>query len=129
MMIAAIVTAWVTARSPARTNPTPLRVALLCGAAYGSHILFDWLGTDRLAPFGIQALWPFSDQWYLSGWDIFPATERRRFFSAATILFNLKGVAQELLVLGPVLAVLWLIRVKAAARFPAEMAGRHHPAK
>src|SRR5262245_26628801 len=38
-IIAAAVTRWVTRRGAAA-----LRMALVCGAAYGSHVLLDWLG-------------------------------------------------------------------------------------
>ena len=52
-IIAAGVTGWVTGR-------INWRIALVCAAAYASHILTDWLGTDRnYAPYGIQMFWPF----------------------------------------------------------------------
>jgi len=34
-------------------------VWLASAAAYATHLLLDWLGTDTVAPFGIMALWPF----------------------------------------------------------------------
>ena len=105
------------------------RVALVCGAAYGSHLVFDWLGADNSPPFGIQAFWPLSDGWYLSGWDLFLATQRRHFLTAAVVVANTRTVLREIAVLGPVLVVLWLVRVKAAARFPAEASRRHHAAQ
>jgi inner membrane protein len=99
-IIAAGVTGWVTRRIDWRT-------ALICGLAYASHILLDWLGVDPSPPFGIQALWPFSHRWFIAGWQIFPGTERREFLSAAAILTNLKAVAVETMILGPVVALLW----------------------
>ena len=53
MIIAAVVTGWVTGR-------VQWRWVLLIGAAHGSHILMDWMGTDRYPPPGLEALWPFS---------------------------------------------------------------------
>src|SRR5438046_3190622 len=47
------------------------RVALMCAAAYGSHLLLDWLGTDRYPPLGLQLLWPINKEWYISGVDLF----------------------------------------------------------
>jgi inner membrane protein len=98
-IIAAGVTGWVTRRIDWRT-------AFICGLAYASHIFLDWLGVDSSPPFGIQALWPFSHQWFIAGRQIFPGTERRDFLSAAAILTNLKAVAVETMILGPVVALL-----------------------
>ena len=50
-----------------------LRVAAICAAAYGSHLLLDWLAIDRRMPYGLQVLWPFSDGWYISGSGCLPA--------------------------------------------------------
>src|SRR5437870_3746947 len=68
MIVTAVVTGKVTGRIDWRGTWT-------IGAAHASHLLLDWLGTDRLSPAGIQALWPFSPHYYLSGWDIFPPVE------------------------------------------------------
>src|SRR6266850_3934494 len=70
MIIAAVVTGWVTGR-------VAWRWVLLLGAAHASHVLLDWLGTDRYDPAGLQALWPFTDRFYVSNWNVFPPTERR----------------------------------------------------
>ena len=40
------------------------RRALAIAAAYATHTLLDWLGTDSAAPFGIMALWPVTDDYY-----------------------------------------------------------------
>ncbi len=42
---------------------------------------------------------------------------------------NARAVAQELLILGPVVALLWLVRVKALARLPSELTGGDHAAQ
>jgi membrane-bound metal-dependent hydrolase YbcI (DUF457 family) len=106
-----------------------LRVALTCAAAYATHLALDWLSVDTLPPYGLQAWWPFSDAWVISGWDLFAQTERRHFLSAATIWINAQAVAREVAILAPLVLALWLVRVKALARFPAQIAGRHHPAE
>jgi membrane-bound metal-dependent hydrolase YbcI (DUF457 family) len=106
-----------------------VRVMLTCGAAYATHVLLDWLGADNSLPYGIQALWPFSHNWYISGANLFRETERHQFLSAAMIATNLRTIAQEVAVLGPVLLLLWLVRVKAAAGFSTELSGSHHPAE
>ena len=96
-------------------------------AAYASHLLLDWLQADPTPPFGIQALWPASSTWFISGWDIFRATERRHMFEPATMQRNIVAVVQEIVILAPVAAAAWLVRVKALAGLPAEMTRRDHP--
>ena len=103
-IIAAAVTAWVTGR-------ISWRIVLACAAAHASHLLTDWLGTDRsYAPFGIQMFWPFGSGWYMSGWDIFLRVERRDPFSWPTLQTNLAAALREILVLGPVMSAIWLVR-------------------
>jgi membrane-bound metal-dependent hydrolase YbcI (DUF457 family) len=107
LIVAAIVTRKVTADPRTRGH---WRVALLCTAAFASHLLFDWLGADRFPPRGIQLLWPFSDRWVISDSDIFRQTARRQLFSAAVVRQNVVAVAQEVVILVPVLALLWAIK-------------------
>jgi membrane-bound metal-dependent hydrolase YbcI (DUF457 family) len=45
--------------------------ALAFGAAYGSHILLDWLTVDTRPPIGGQFLWPFSDGYMIAPVTIF----------------------------------------------------------
>ena len=105
------------------------RTAVLCALAYASHVLLDWLGADRFPPRGIQMLWPFSHRWLISDWDVFRQTVRQHFLTAPIIWQNVIAVAQEIAILLPIVLVLWLVRVKAASRFPTELAGRDHPAQ
>jgi membrane-bound metal-dependent hydrolase YbcI (DUF457 family) len=121
-IVAAAVTGQVTRRPV-------LRVAAMCGLAYATHLLLDWMAMDRYAPSGIQALWPFSHRWYISDWDLFPQIARRNFWTLPVILFNAGSILQEVLRLAPVVVVLWLVRVKALARLPAELSRRHHAAE
>jgi membrane-bound metal-dependent hydrolase YbcI (DUF457 family) len=91
------------------TVESVVRVAAICAAAYGSHLLLDWLAIDRRMPYGLQALWPFSDAWYISGLDVFPQTERRNLLSLATLRTNLWAIAYETAVLLPGLGLVWLL--------------------
>ncbi len=102
-ILASIVTGWVTGR-------VVVGFGVLCGLAWGSHIPLDWLGVDPNPPSGIQALWPFSDRWFISGVDLFPGTERRQIFTQAAVLKNLRAVLQELAIIGPVAVWLWWSR-------------------
>lgn len=121
IIISAVVTGWVTGRSP-------WRAALTCGSAYGTHLLLDWLAADTYFPYGIQMFWPFSRAWFISGLDVFPQTERQRLLSARTIQVNLMAMAWEAVILLPIVAAVWLVRVKTAARLASKVAGRNHSA-
>jgi membrane-bound metal-dependent hydrolase YbcI (DUF457 family) len=87
-----------------------LRVAVMCAAAYASHLLLDWLGIDNFAPRGIQAWWPFSHAWYISGRDLFWETARNGVFERAALRLNAIAVAREIEILLPVLVLLWTAR-------------------
>jgi membrane-bound metal-dependent hydrolase YbcI (DUF457 family) len=112
-IITAGVTGRVTRKSGWRTGPerkfgNVLRIAAICGAAYASHILLDWLATDSNPPSGIQALWPFSHQWFIASWTIFPMTERTNALSWRAFVINARALGVEVLILGPlVLALGW----------------------
>jgi membrane-bound metal-dependent hydrolase YbcI (DUF457 family) len=103
------------------------RTAMLCSLAYASHLLLDWLGADNFPPRGIQLLWPFSDRWLISEWDIFRQTARLQFLTAPIIWQNALAIAQELAILVPIVLLLWFVRVKAVPRFSTELASRDHP--
>jgi inner membrane protein len=102
------------------------RIALVCACAYATHLLLDWLGADRLPPYGLQVFWPFDTRFFVSGLNVFAETERRHPFSGATIVQNLWAAAQEVAIMAPIAGALWLIRVKTLARLPAEMSRRDH---
>ena len=135
-IIAAVVTGQVTrCQTPSSgVRHAPMvsdtwRTAALCGLAYASHLLLDWLGADYFPPFGIQLLWPFSDRWFISNVDLFRQTARRSFLTPPIIRQNALAVAQEIAILAPILLVLWLVRVKTAARLAPEVTRRDHPAQ
>jgi membrane-bound metal-dependent hydrolase YbcI (DUF457 family) len=106
---------------------TRWRTAAIFALAWASHLVLDWLAQDHFPPFGIQAFWPFSRRWFISGLGLFRETARLHLFSRATILFNLRTGLQEIAILLPIVAALWLVRVKAAPRFATEVSRRHHP--
>ena len=113
----------------ARSGRPALRIALMCAAAYASHLLLDWMAVDQTFPQGLQALWPLSHRWYISGWNLFRPTERRRIFTRSVMALNAVTIAQELAMLAPFLAAAWLIRVKALARLPTEVPCRDQAAR
>jgi len=85
----------------------PVAAALALAVSYGSHILLDFLGSDTAPPLGIMALWPLSDQFYLSPVPLFMGISRR-YWLAAIWMQNAVSVAREVFVLLPLAAVaLW----------------------
>ena len=104
MIVAALVTGKVTRRSG-------LVFGLVCAAAWGSHIVLDWLGTDPNPPRGIQALWPFSNRWFISDWNLFLGTERRQLFTSDSVRQNIRAIVREVLVLAPLVIALGFARL------------------
>jgi hypothetical protein len=123
---ATILVTFVAAATAAYARLPVARVALACAAAHASHIVLDWLAADRTLPYGIQALWPFTHQFYISGLDLFRQTERRHLFTGEAIRANALAVAQEMVILGPPALGVWLVRVKALTRFSTVVAGGDH---
>jgi hypothetical protein len=80
-----------------------------------------------IAPRGIQAFWPLSSTFYVSDWNLFRQTERRRFLSLPTLETNFLAGLQELAILVPIAAAIWLVRIKALAGLSAELSSRDHP--
>lgn len=77
------------------------------GLAHASHIVLDWLGVDRFPPLGIEALWPFRHDFYISGWDLFPPTDRR-LGEPTMIATNLHAALYEIGIVGPITVMAWL---------------------
>ena len=125
-LTATALVAIIAAAVAARLRAPVLGVALTCAAAHVSHLFLDWLAADSFPPYGIQLFWPFSDRWYISGLDLFLGTRHQRFFTAQAMMINARAVARELLILGPLAWIAWLVRVKAPARLPPQVARRDH---
>lgn len=89
--------AWGLSRSP--------RLAAAVAAAWASHVLLDWMGSDTSPPIGIMALWPFTREHYQSSIYLFEAISRRYWLPEQFIWGNLKAAVREVLILGPIMAV------------------------
>jgi membrane-bound metal-dependent hydrolase YbcI (DUF457 family) len=126
-LLSVAVVALVAGLIGARARLPVTRVVVMCACAWGSHVLLDWLGADQSVPRGIQLLWPFDGRWFISGWDVFPGSERRNLFSPATMRMNVRAITQELVILAPIVVVLWLVRVKTLTRFSSQLARGDHP--
>src|SRR5438477_8821958 len=83
--------------------------------AWGSHVLLDWLGSDTRPPIGVMALWPFTRGYYESRLHLFPAISRR-YWLAEFWIYNLKALAVEVGIVGPIAAiVIWCGRYRRTA--------------
>jgi len=82
-------------------------------AAYASHTLLDWLGTDSSPPIGIMALWPFSSEYYESHLHLFRAISRR-YWLPEFWTSNARALAGELAILLPVIALVFFVRRRPA---------------
>jgi hypothetical protein len=91
------------------------RLALACVAAYTSHVLLDWLGTDASPPLGIMAFWPFSRDYFESDLHIFMAISRRYYQGWRFVEQNLRAIAWELVVLLPILGAIAGARRRASS--------------
>ncbi len=87
----------------------PWRLAAAVAAAYATHILLDWLGTDTSAPIGIMALWPFSHHYYESSAHVFMAISRR-YWLPEFWTWNLVALGRELLILVPIAVLVVTLR-------------------
>jgi membrane-bound metal-dependent hydrolase YbcI (DUF457 family) len=124
---AVVIVGLLAAALAANARRPVVRIALMCAAAYGSHLLLDWLGADYYPPRGLQLMWPINHEWYISGVDLFRQTARLRVFTRGPMLTNVRAIVQEIGILGPIVAALWLVRVKALSRLAPQVARSHHP--
>ncbi len=102
----------VSLRAAGSPGDAPYRrwpLALAAAAAYGSHLLLDWLGDDRSVPMGIRALWPFTDAYFQSDVRWFPPVERR-YWLPGFWTANLRAIGWELLVLVPLVLLALVAR-------------------
>jgi membrane-bound metal-dependent hydrolase YbcI (DUF457 family) len=85
------------------------RLALICALAVGTHIVFDWLGSDDSPPIGVMAWWPFSNGFYFANLFVFDAISRR-YWLPGFLRHNVLAVLREIAILLPIAAVLWIWR-------------------
>ncbi len=96
----AVVLRWPVAR-------THTQAWLAVFLAWFSHPMLDALGTDKAAPLGILAWWPFSRDYFLTGWDVFLPIPRK-WTEHGFVWQVTKAAIRETLILAPIAAVtLW----------------------
>jgi membrane-bound metal-dependent hydrolase YbcI (DUF457 family) len=93
--------------SRALSRPLPARDALILGVSYLSHLGLDLFSTDTAPPYGLQLLWPFSDEFYISPILLFDDVWRGTLVKLFG-LHNWLAVSREILIVGPPTAIVWL---------------------
>ena len=88
------------------------RLTAAVAAAWASHLLLDWLGSDTRDPIGIMALWPLSTEHYQSDLYLFDAISRRYWMPEQFIWGNLRAAAREVAILLPVLGGAYWVSTK-----------------
>lgn len=91
------------------------RLALVCGIAWASHVLFDWLGSDDSPPLGVMALWPLNSHFYFANAYVFEAISRR-YAEPGFWQQNVWALTKELLMLLPPAVLLWWWRRRETRR-------------
>jgi membrane-bound metal-dependent hydrolase YbcI (DUF457 family) len=85
------------------------RAAIIVMAAYGSHLLLDWTGTDTSNPPGLMIAWPLSSAFYISGLNVFGQVSRRYWLPQEFIAGNMVSFAREMAVIVPMLFIAWTL--------------------
>jgi membrane-bound metal-dependent hydrolase YbcI (DUF457 family) len=86
------------------------RAALAFGAAYGSHLVLDWLTIDTRPPAGGQFLWPFTDAYFIAPFPIFTeiyidGRTRAGFLGTVLAWQSVVVLAREVVMVGAVVAL------------------------
>jgi membrane-bound metal-dependent hydrolase YbcI (DUF457 family) len=103
LLVGLLVFAWTRSR----------RLSVACLLAVGSHVLFDWLGSDDFPPLGVMALWPFSSEFYFADAYVF-ATISRRYQLPGFLEHNVLAVLRELAILVPIAAIAYFVQSRRA---------------
>jgi membrane-bound metal-dependent hydrolase YbcI (DUF457 family) len=91
------------------------RLAAAVTLSWGSHVLFDWLGSDDTPPLGVMALWPLNSNFYFADAFVFEAISRR-YWLDNFIPHNAWAVIKEVLILGPLTFIAFLWRARRRSR-------------
>ena len=93
------------------------RLGLAVALSWGTHVLFDWLGSDDTPPLGVMALWPLNSNFYFANAFVFEAISRR-YWLDNFITHNAWAVIKELLILGPLTFIAFRWRARRRSRRP-----------
>ena len=98
-----------------KTERVGWSVLVVLFAALASHLVADLFSEDGSLPYGIMALWPFTDRFYISPESIFWGL-RKMTWTDVFQWYNVQAALYEAVVLLPVLGAVLLF--KRFARVP-----------
>ena len=87
-----------------------LKWGIWAAGIYASHVLLDLLGDDLIPPFGVQLLWPFSEEYFISPVTIFRSVYFGHSIPLTQTLSSVKNLfaaLQEILLISPFVALSW----------------------
>lgn len=97
-IVAVAVASWLLWRRAERVGWTVFAVLF---AALASHLIADFFSDDGNPPYGILALWPFTDRFYISPVSIFWSL-RKATWNDVFQWYNVRAALYEALILAPV---------------------------
>ena len=84
---------------------------------YASHVLLDYLAADESPPLGLQLMWPFTDEFFISPVSVFmkfmhdtQGADMWGMISGMFIVHNFHAVVLESVLLLPLLLISVIIR-------------------
>jgi inner membrane protein len=87
---------------------------VICFTLWSSHIGLDYFSIDPSWPYGVPLFWPLSDVYYIAPFPFFLEIRRAlvssEFLASLVSLHNLWAISVELLVLGPILMLIGIVR-------------------
>jgi inner membrane protein len=93
-----------------RTTADRITFIALFTAVYFSHIVLDFFTMDPTPPYGVQLLWPFSHDYFISPVSIFRDIHKGQttdsFIAGLTDGYNFVTAMIEILILVPVIALI-----------------------
>jgi membrane-bound metal-dependent hydrolase YbcI (DUF457 family) len=85
------------------------RLAATLAAAVASHFLLDLVSYDANQPSGVMMLWPFTRQYFMLPLPVFLPIAKE-FWTSGFYTHNAVAIVREVLILGPVLALVAWVR-------------------
>jgi len=106
---AAVIVATIAALMRWPIGASRLKIFLVAASAWSSHLVLDMLGQDHSYPYGVELFWPLSNRFFITGWDWFLPISRT-WYSPRYVPETLAAITREVMILGPVLLVVVLVR-------------------
>ena len=92
-----------------KTSRVGWPVCVVLFAALASHLVSDLFAADHSFPYGIMALWPFTDRFYISPTSIFWSL-RKATWGDVFQWYNVRAALFEVAVMAPVIAAVLLFK-------------------